>query len=44
MTRALLRCAVGRVRMCVLGIAIDDWMYLDCCEDGVGFADYADDD
>lgn len=44
MTRALLRCAVGVVRRCVLGIVIDDWMYLDCCEDGVGFADDTDDD
>lgn len=44
MTRVLLRCAVERVRGCVLGIAIDDWLYLDRREDGVGFADDADDD
>ena len=37
-----LRCEV--VRRCVLSRVVDDGLYLDRCEDGVGFADDADDD
>ena len=44
MTRALLRCAVGVVRRCIFCGMADDGLYLDRCEDGVGFADNADDD